>query len=92
MALSCLTLWSCSSTAELTAIDTRSLEPPRVPAALTRPCPPPQRGPLPTTAAIVNRLLYTEGALKTCAAQVDGVAAWDAANAAAGAERAGGGR
>ena len=56
---------------------------PRVPAALIRPCPPRQRGPLPTTGSIVNRLLYTEGALATCAAQVDGVAAWDAANAAA---------
>lgn len=48
-----------------------------VPAALTRPCPPKQRGPLTTTADIVNRLTYTEGALATCAAQVDGVRAWN---------------
>lgn len=56
---------------------------PRVPAALTEPCPPAQRGPLKTTGAIVNRLVYTEGALATCAAQVDGVRAWDEANAIA---------
>ena len=48
-----------------------------VPAALTRPCPPKRRGKLITTADIVNRLTYTEGALDTCAAQVDGVGAWN---------------
>lgn len=48
-----------------------------VPAALLRPCPPKQRKPLVTTADIVNRLTYTEGALATCAAQVDGVRAWN---------------
>lgn len=47
-----------------------------VPAALLHPCPPKQRKPLVTTADIVNRLTYTEGALATCAAQVDGVRAW----------------
>lgn len=48
----------------------------QVPAALTRPCPTKRRGPLKTTADIVNRLTWTEGALETCAAQVDGVRAW----------------
>jgi hypothetical protein len=56
---------------------------PRVPAALIEPCPAKQRGPLKTTGAIVGRLIWTEGALDRCAAQVDGVRAWDAANAAA---------
>lgn len=48
----------------------------QVPATLTRPCPTKRRGPLKTTADIVNRLTWTEGALETCAAQVDGVRAW----------------
>jgi hypothetical protein len=48
----------------------------QVPAALTRPCPKKRRGKLNTTADIVNRLTYTEGALDTCSAQVDGVRAW----------------
>ena len=49
----------------------------QVPTALTRPCPKKQRGPLNTTADIVNRLIYTEGALDTCSVQVDGVRAWN---------------
>ena len=49
----------------------------QVPGALTRPCPPKRRGHLRTTADIVNRLTYTEGALDTCSAQVDGVRAWN---------------
>ena len=48
-----------------------------VPAALVRACPPKQRGSLKTTGDLVNRLTYTEGALATCAAQVDGVRAWN---------------
>ncbi len=48
-----------------------------VPAALLRPCPPKQRGKLTATSDIVNRLTYTEGALATCTAQVDGVRAWN---------------
>ena len=48
-----------------------------VPAALVRPCPPKQRGPLKATSDIVNRLTYTEGALAACSAQVDGVRAWN---------------
>lgn len=48
----------------------------QVPAVLVRPCPPRQRKPLVTTADIVNRLTYTEAALATCSAQVDGVRAW----------------
>lgn len=50
-----------------------------VPAALLRPCPPKQRKPLVTTADIVNRLTYTEGALATCTAQVDGIREWSEA-------------
>jgi len=77
---SCPALWSCSSTGSVVT----AAEPtpaPRVPAALVQPCPAKQRAPLKTTGAIVNRLVYTEGALDRCAAQVDGVRAWDAANA-----------
>lgn len=82
LALSCLLLSSCSSTARL-AVAERPAPAPRVPAALTEPCPAPRRGPLKTTGAIVDRLVWTEGALRACAAQVDGVRAWDAAVAAA---------
>lgn len=49
----------------------------RVPAALVRACPGKQRGPLATTGAIVGRLTYTEAALDTCAAQVDGIRKWN---------------
>jgi hypothetical protein len=49
----------------------------KVPAALLKPCPKKQRKPLVTTGDIVNRLIYTEGALDTCSAQVDGIRAWD---------------
>jgi hypothetical protein len=49
----------------------------RVPAALVKPCPKKQRKPLVTTNDIVNRLIYTEGALATCSAQVDGIRQWD---------------
>lgn len=49
----------------------------QVPAALTRPCPKKRRGQLNTTADIVNRLTYTEGALDTCSAQVDGIRVWN---------------
>ena len=48
-----------------------------VPAALVRPCPPGQRKPLVTTGDIINRLTYTEAALATCSAQVDGIRAWN---------------
>lgn len=61
----------------------RAAPSPRVPAALTEPCAQPRRGPLKTTGAIVDRLVWTEGALRACAAQVDGVRTWDVANAAA---------
>ncbi|NGO50410.1 Rz1-like lysis system protein LysC [Allomesorhizobium camelthorni] len=48
-----------------------------VPAALVRPCPPKSRKPLATTGDLVNRLTYTEGALATCSAQVDGIRKWN---------------
>lgn len=47
-----------------------------VPATLTRDCPAKQRGPLPTTQAIVDRLVYTERALDQCSAQVRRVREW----------------
>lgn len=50
-----------------------------VPAPLVRPCPRKQRGPLKSTADIVNRLTWTEGALDTCSAQVEGIRAWNEA-------------
>lgn len=49
----------------------------RVPAALLRPCPPKSRMLLATTGDLVNRLTYTEGALATCSAQVDGIRRWN---------------
>lgn len=48
----------------------------QVPAVLLRPCPGKQRKPLVTTADIVNRLTYTEAALATCSAQVEGIRQW----------------
>ncbi|SDP92617.1 hypothetical protein SAMN05428967_4487 [Phyllobacterium sp. YR620] len=45
------------------------------PAALMAPCPNPYRE-VNTTGDLVNRLTATEGALKTCSAQIDGIRAW----------------
>lgn len=52
---------------------------PRVPAALTVPCPPPDRRQWRTTRDIIASVDSNEAALKTCAAQVDGIRAWDQA-------------
>lgn len=49
----------------------------KIPESLLRPCPGKQRGPLPTTQAIVDRLVYTEGALDQCAAQLGKVRDWN---------------
>jgi hypothetical protein len=56
----------------------------RVPPALVEPCPKPPRAAPVRTRDIVNRMQAAEGALDLCAARVDAVAAWDAANARAG--------
>ena len=50
----------------------------KVPAALLRPCPRKQRGPIETTGDVIDRLTWTESALATCAAQVDGIRKWNA--------------
>lgn len=50
-----------------------------VPAALKQPCPKPDRRPWRTTGDIVASAGANEAALNVCAAQVDGVRAWDAA-------------
>ena len=73
----CLLILSACSTSKNVIIPAPEVVREAVPAALVRPCPTRQRGPLKATADIVNRLTYTEGALATCAAQVDGVRAWN---------------
>lgn len=77
-ALLCLPILSGCLIAKPKVVTARSVVRESVPAALVRPCPPRQRKPLVTTGDIVNRLTYTEGALATCAAQVDGIAKWNA--------------
>lgn len=54
---------------------------PRVPAALIVPCPAPDRRQWRTTRDIIASVDSNEAALKTCAAQVDGVRTWDQAGA-----------
>lgn len=76
-----LMLSGCNSTGSVTVVP-KAEPPPRVPAALIKPCPPKSRKPLVTTGDVVDRLLYTEGALDVCAAQVRGIAKWDADTAA----------
>ncbi len=71
-----LTLSACSTSSPI-VVPAPEVVRETVPATLVRPCPAKQRGPLKATADIVNRLTYTEGALATCAAQVDGVRAWN---------------
>ena len=73
--LCCLLISGCNST-DSVVVKTETVRE-RVPAALIRPCPAKQRKPLVTTGDLVNRLVYTEGALDTCAAQVAGIARWD---------------
>lgn len=71
-------LCGCSLTGKGGVVVSEAVRPrDKVPAALTKPCPPKSRKPLVTTGDIVNRLIYTEGALATCAAQVDGVRRWN---------------
>lgn len=73
----CLLSLSACSTSKGIVVSAPEVVREKVPAALVRPCPPKQRGSLKANADIVNRLTYTEGALATCAAQVDGVRAWN---------------
>jgi hypothetical protein len=49
----------------------------KVPAVLLRPCPPKSRKPVITTGDVINRLVYTEGALATCSAQVAAISTWN---------------
>lgn len=79
-------IWACMCpialsgclTAEPTVVTAPVVIRESVPAALLRPCPPKQRKPLVTTADVVSRLTYTEAALSTCAAQIDGIRQWNA--------------
>jgi hypothetical protein len=49
----------------------------KVPAALLRPCPKPWAGAIRTTGDFVTRGDRNEASLRACAAQVDGIRAWD---------------
>lgn len=73
-----LPISACSLTSKPDVLVQHSVSKERVPAALIKPCPKKQRKPLRATGDIVNRLIYTEGALDSCSAQVDGVRRWDA--------------
>lgn len=73
-----LPISACSLTTKPAVLVQHSVSKERVPAALVKPCPKKQRGPLLKTGDIVNRLIYTEGALDRCSAQNDGVRRWDA--------------
>ena len=79
MLAACLPIWTGCSTVKPAVVTAPQVIRETVPAALVRPCPKKQRGSLKTTADVVNRLTYTEGALDTCSAQVDGVRAWSEA-------------
>lgn len=68
-----LAICSCSSTSEPKIVVKTRIEKVRVPEALLVPCPKKQRGRIVTTSDVVNRLIYTEGALAKCAAQIDGI-------------------
>jgi hypothetical protein len=46
------------------------------PAALTVPCPAPDRRPWRTTRDVIGTASANEAALKTCSAQVDGIRTW----------------
>lgn len=76
-ALSCLPILTGCLTGKPTVVSAPEVIRDKVPAALVRPCPRKQRGQLVTTGDIVDRLTYTEGALATCSAQVDGVRKWN---------------
>jgi len=73
-----LPISACSLTSKPSVLVQHSVTKERVPSALIAPCPKKQRKPLVTTGDVVNRLIYTEGALATCSAQVDGIRKWDA--------------
>lgn len=63
---------------------------PRVPAALIVPCPPPDRRQWRTTRDIIGSVDANEASLKACAAQIDGVRAWDRGQEAGAAKGRGG--
>jgi hypothetical protein len=68
-----LLISGCSWTAKPVVVSVPVVVRETVPAALLLPYPPKSRKPLATTGDVVNRLTYTEGALATCSAQVDGI-------------------
>lgn len=73
-----LPISACSLTSKPAVLVQHSIVKERVPAPLVKACPKKQRKPLKTTNDVVNRLIYTEGALAVCAAQIEGVRKWDA--------------
>ncbi len=73
-----LPISACSLTSKPAVLVQHSVTKERAPASLLKPCPKKQRKPLRTTNDVVNRLIYTEGALAVCSAQVDGLRQWDA--------------
>lgn len=73
-----LPISACSLTSKPAVLVQHSVTKDRVPASLVKPCPKKQRKPLLTTNDVVNRLIYTEGALAVCAAQIEGIRKWDA--------------
>lgn len=50
----------------------------KVPASiLSLPCDPKRRGKLATTGDVVERLIYTEGALDKCRAKINAIRQWN---------------
>lgn len=76
--LPCLMLFSACSTTEQGIVVQERVIKSRIPAALLSACPAKQRGPLPTTQAIVNRLLYTEAGIDCRDAKFAGIRKWNA--------------
>lgn len=68
---------SCTTTETVVSPRTVKISPP---AALTEPCPKPDRRPWHTTRDIVGTAAANEAALKQCSAQIDGIREWFAAS------------
>ncbi|MCA0278433.1 MAG: Rz1-like lysis system protein LysC [Proteobacteria bacterium] len=80
--LLCLMLCAaCSTNDRSVLVITRTVKQ-RLPSDLVKPCPRPLDKSAATTGVIVERLQHAEASLATCAAQVDGVRAWNEATAA----------
>lgn len=75
--LSLLALTACSTT-EPRIIVKPELVRMKVPASiLSLPCDPKRRGKLATTGDVVERLIYTEGALDKCRAKINAIRQWN---------------